>query len=183
MEELHQQIEQILNSKHIDKSNIESLGKDESLYPFSNEGRILAYMLAIKAISYEQYDTLRKEYNNRNKYLRLFDLAPRTFGETWGEQHLLSLYPQFKKATKELLVNQYPSFDGEFDLWLDGIRVEVKACRANSDKIKKSLASRAYLHSEAKSAGFKYHYQQLKPSCCDVFIWIGVCRDELIYWV
>lgn len=183
MEELHQQIEQILNSKHIDKSNIESLGKDEYLYPFSNEGRILAYMLAIKAISYEQYDTLRKEYNNRNKYLRLFDLAPRTFGETWGEQHLLSLYPQFKKATKELLVNQYPSFDGEFDLWLDGIRVEVKACRANSDKIKKSLASRAYLHSEAKSAGFKYHYQQLKPSCCDVFIWIGVCRDELIYWV
>lgn len=183
MEELHQQIEQILNSKHIDKSNIESLGKDESLYPFSNEGRILAYMLAIKAISYEQYDTLRKEYNNRNKYLRLFDLAPRTFGETWGEQHLLSLYPQFKKATKELLVNQYPSFDGEFDLWLDGIRVEVKACRANSDKIKKSLASRAYLHSEAKSAGFKYHYQQLKPSCCDVFIWIGVCRDELLYWV
>ena len=45
------------------------------------------------------------------------------------------------------------------------------------------MASRAYLHSEAKAAGFKYHYQQLKPSCCDVFIWIGTCRDELIYWV
>ena len=45
------------------------------------------------------------------------------------------------------------------------------------------MASRAYLHSEAKEAGFKYHYQQLKPSCCDVFIWIGTCRDELIYWV
>ena len=23
----------------------------------------------------------------------------------------------------------------------------------------------------------------MKPSCCDVFIWIGTCRDELIYWV
>ena len=39
------------------------------------------------------------------------------------------------------------------------------------------------MHSEAIANGFKYHYQQLKPSCCDVFIWIGVCRDELIYWV
>ena len=38
-------------------------------------------------------------------------------------------------------------------------------------------------HTSAKAAGFKYHYQQLKPSCCDVFIWIGTCRDELIYWV
>ena len=34
-----------------------------------------------------------------------------------------------------------------------------------------------------KAAGFKYHFQQLKPSCCDVFIWIGTCRDELLYWV
>lgn len=33
----------------------------------------------------------------------------------------------------------------------------------------------AYLHSEATTNSFKYHYQQLKPSCCDVFIWIGVC--------
>lgn len=29
----------------------------------------------------------------------------------------------------------------------------------------------------------EYHFQQLKPSCCDVFIWIGVCRDSLLYWV
>ena len=39
------------------------------------------------------------------------------------------------------------------------------------------------MHSVAIANGFKYHYKQLKPSCCDVFIWIGVCRDELIYWV
>jgi len=45
------------------------------------------------------------------------------------------------------------------------------------------LASRAYLHEEAIHNDFQYHYQQLKPSCCDVFIWIGVCRDELLYWV
>lgn len=81
------------------------------------------------------------------------------------------------------MASVYPEFDGEFDLWIPEIRVEVKACRANDTKTGGSLASRAYLHSEAIANGFKYHYQQLKPSCCDVFIWIGVCRDELIYWV
>lgn len=100
-----------------------------------------------------------------------------------GEQHILKLFPKFIKATKKNLTSVYPNFDGEFDLWLDGIRIEVKACRANSTDKKKSLSSRAYLHSEAKRNCFKYHYQQLKPSCCDVFIWIGVCRDELLYWV
>ena len=76
------------------------------------------------------------------------------------------------------------SLRDEFDLWHNnGIRIEVKACRANRIASKESLTSRAYLHAEAKQAQFKYHYQQLKPSCCDVFIWIGVCRDDLIYWV
>ena len=110
-------------------------------------------------------------------------MAPRTYGQTWGEQHIRTLFPQFVKATKENVSSYYPLFDGEFDLWVNGIRIEVKACRANYEKGKGSLTSRAYLHSEAKDAHFKYHFQQLKPSCCDVFIWIGTCRDELIYWV
>ena len=84
---------------------------------------------------------------------------------------------------EESIAHVYPNFDGEFDLWLDSIRIEVKACRANSTNSKGSLSSRAYSHAEAQKANFKYHYQQLKPSCCDVFIWIGVCRDELIYWI
>ena len=118
-------------------------------------------------------------YCQRNQYLALFDMAPRPFGETWGEKHILSLFPQFQKATKERI----PNFNGEYDLFLNKVRIEVKACRANSTKTTGSLASRAYLHSEAQASGFKYHFQQLKPSCCYIFIWIGVCRDELIYWV
>ena len=105
-------------------------------------------------------------------------LAKRGVSSTFYHCSLIS-----KKAKKEYLAEVYPEFDGEFDLWKDGIRIEVKSCRANSQGVGKSLASRAYLHKEAKENGFKYHYQQLKPSCCDVFIWIGVCRDELIYWV
>ncbi len=183
MKELHYQIDQLLTAKGINPTLIQSIKKEDSMFPFSQESQILSYLLATKAISYEQYEKIVQDYNERNKYLSLFDMAPRTFGQTWGEQHLLSLFPEFTKATKKNLENVYPSFDGEFDLWYDGIRIEVKACRANNTKNQESLASRAYLHSEAKAAGFQYHYQQLKPSCCDVFIWIGVCRDEILYWV
>ena len=180
MKELRNQLDLLLNQSGGDKNTIEVIKSEKAVFPFSTEGRMLAYLLATQTINYEKYMELHNEYAKRNQYLDLFDMAPRTFGETWGEKHILGLFPEFVKATKENISSIYPDFDGEFDLWLDGIRVEVKACRANSTKTGGSLASRAYLHSEATSNGFKYHYQ---PSCCDVFIWIGVCRDDLLYWV
>ncbi len=183
MKELREQIDSILAKSGKDEKVIDKIKREISVYPFSTEGRLLVYLVAEKAITYEQFDKLHDEYIQRNLYLELFDMAPRTFGETWGEKHILKLFPDFIKATKENISTFYPNFDGEFDLWLEGIRVEVKACRANSTQKAGSLASRAYLHKEAKENNFKYHYQQLKPSCCDVFVWIGVCRDELIYWV
>lgn len=179
MKQLYSKLESLINDSTLFQ---ELLGK-ECVFPFTKETRVLAYLLHNNFITFDQYDAISNEYAERNKYLLLFDMAPRTFGETWGENHILKLFPKFSKATKESLAKDYPGFDGEFDLWLNGIRVEVKACRANSQDAGKSLASRAYLHEEAVANGFKYHYQQLKPSCCDVFIWIGVCRDKLIYWV
>ena len=183
MRELQNQLDLLLQQSGSDEHTIEVLKEEKTIFPFSTEGRIMAYLLASRTISYEQYLELNRDYTKRNQYLDLFDMAPRTFGETWGERHIMDLFPEFIKATKENVSSMYPDFDGEFDLWLDGIRVEVKACRANSTKAGGSLTSRAYLHSEATANSFKYHYQQLKPSCCDVFIWIGVCRDDLIYWV
>lgn len=183
MKELRNQLDMLLDQSGGDKKIIETIKSEKAVFPFSAEGRTLAYLLATKTITYEKYEELLDDYAERNQYLDLFDMTPRTFGETWGEKHILGLFPEFVKATKENISSIYPAFDGEFDLWLDGIRVEVKACRANSTKTGGSLVSRAYLHSEAMSGGFKYHYQQLKPSCCDVFIWIGVCRDDLLYWV
>ena len=183
MKELTAELSNLLKNTSGDPEIIKAIKNEKALFPFSVETRLLAYFLAIGEITYTKYSQLNTEYCKRNKYLDLFDMAPRTYGQTWGEQHIRSLFPEFIKATKENVSAEYPAFDGEFDLWLDGIRIEVKACRANSTKAGGSLASRAYLHSEAKAARFKYHYQQLKPSCCDVFIWIGTCRDELIYWV
>lgn len=183
MKELRNELNKLIKGTKGNRQTIDSILNSRPLFPFSQESSLLAYFLSIGDISYDEYSKLNEEYCQRNQYLALFDMAPRTYGQTWGEQHIRSLFPEFVKATKNNVASKYPGFDGEFDLWLDGIRIEVKACRANSAKGSGSLTSRAYLHSEAKAAGFKYHYQQLKPSCCDVFIWIGTCRDELIYWV
>ena len=183
MKQLQHELDLLLKQSGGDDHTIEVIRNEKSVFPFSTEGRMLAYLLSTRTIDYNKYMDLQNEYVKRNQYLDLFDMAPRTFGETWGEKHILNLFPEFMKATKENISSVYPNFDGEFDLWIDGIRVEVKACRANSTRTGGSLASRAYLHSEATANSFKYHYQQLKPSCCDVFIWIGVCRDDLIYWV
>lgn len=183
MKELNQQIETLLESANIDKQTKRLLAYEKALFPFSKQSSELAYLVSIGKLDFATYQKMMRDYSERNKYLELFDLAPRTFGQTWGEQHILNLVPEFVSATKENVSDVYPNFDGEFDVWHDGIRIEVKACRANSTKTKGSLASRAFLHNEALEAGFKYHFQQLKPSCCDVFIWIGVCRDELLYWV
>jgi hypothetical protein len=27
------------------------------------------------------------------------------------------------------------------------------------------------------------NFQQVKPACCDVFLWVGVWRDKIRYWV
>ena len=183
MKELRKQLDKLLSQSGGNEQKIEDLKTETAVFPFSTEGNILAYLLATKTITYDKYMELYHEYAKRNQYLELFDMAPRTFGETWGEKHILGLFPEFVKATKENILSIYPEFDGEFDLWIEGVRVEVKACRANSIKNGGSLSSRAYMHSEATTHSFKYHYQQLKPSCCDVFIWIGVCRDDLLYWV
>jgi hypothetical protein len=30
---------------------------------------------------------------------------------------------------------------------------------------------------------FLMNFQQLKPQCCDVFIWVAVYRDQIVLWV
>ena len=187
MKELQQKLNDLLKQSNGDPATIEAIKQEQSITPFNTVNRLMAYLLSMGTITYDDYIEMSEEFCKRNEqgnqYLYLFDMAPRTFGQTWGEQYIRNLFPQFMKATKENLASLYPSFDGEFDLWVEGIRVEVKACRANSTATNESLSSRAYSHEEARKANFKYHYQQLKPSCCDVFIWIGVCRDDLIYRV
>ena len=183
MEELRIELEKLIKTSALDIKTVNTILSEKSLFPFSKETSLLAYFLSAGKISYAEYSLMKNEYRERNKYLHLFEMSPRIYGQTWGEQHICSLFPEFIKATKENIGSFCPDFGGEFDLWFDGIRIEVKACRASKPKTEGSLTQRAYSRAQAKKAEFKYHFQQLKPSCCDIFIFIGTCRDELIYWI
>ena len=82
MRELHNQLDLLLKQSGGDKKTFEVMKGERDVFPFSIEGRILAYLLDTKTITFEQYMQLHNEYARRNQYLYLFEMAPRTFGET-----------------------------------------------------------------------------------------------------
>lgn len=188
MDELDKRIQDLLNHSNYDQEYVNRIIRDGDMAPFSVKSRLLTYLLHLKVISYQEYDQIIEDYyhDGSNTYLRLFDMTPKKFGG-WIEKHVRSLAPEFVKATKESVHLVYPDFNGEFDILVDRTRVEVKACRAAEDKERNnastSLSNRAYSHKAAAENKFQYHFEQVKTSCCDIFIFIGVCRDELLYWV
>lgn len=180
METLIKELEKYKNNLSVEEKNKLSdsiLDKLYSVYPFNKFEYTISHLIAKNIISLNEYLEVRTEYLQRNRYLYLFELAPRTFGETWGQRHLMELVPEFQIPTKKL----DPSFSGEYDLLLNNIHVEVKASRAVKKVGGDTLANKA-LCSNSKSK-FDMNYQQLKPGCCDVFVWIAVWRDKIDYWI
>lgn len=147
-----------------------------SVFPFNEYEYILMFLLDKKTISFEDYEKLRKEYVSDSKYLDLFELAPRVFGEIWGQEHIRDLDKRFVKPSKQLDKN----FVGQYDLWLDGIRIEVKAARAINTKVRGGIITKAISYGTADP--FWMNFQQIKLDTCDVFIFIGVWIGQIDYW-
>ncbi|MGQ9701480.1 MAG: hypothetical protein ACUVQT_03375 [bacterium] len=61
------------------------------------------------------------------------------FGEIWGHPHIMDIDNRFKKPNKEL----DHIYRGQYDLWFEGIKVEVKACRAINTKKRGNLMEKA----------------------------------------
>lgn len=149
-----------------------------SVYPFNKFEYIISHLIATKTISLQEYIDIRNSYLERNKYLYVFEItAPRTFGETWAQRHLNEVVPELKIPTTAL----DPQYSGEYDFWYQGIKIEVKASRAVKKKSGDSLIVKAL--SSNSSSSFDMNFQQIKPACCDVFVWIAVWRDKIRYWV
>lgn len=154
-----------------------------SVYPFNEYEYIISSLLGLDKITFDDYLEIRDEYIARNMYLYIFEIsAPRGFGEQWAQGHLKELVPELIKPTKKLEDN----YSGEYDFLypLKGgkaIKIEVKASRAVDFESQEPLYVKA-LAWESKSR-FDMNFQQVKPKCCDVFIWIGVWRDTIKYWV
>jgi hypothetical protein len=148
-----------------------------SVFPFNEYEFILTFLMDRGIIHFSDYEHLREKYVSTNRYLDLFGLAPRIFGQVWGEQHLMDLDSRFRKPDKSL----DPDYQGQYDLWFEGLRIEVKAARAIDTKKRGDLVSKALRRNSVEP--FWMNFQQLKLDTCDVFIFIGVWVDEIAYWV
>lgn len=149
-----------------------------SVYPFNDYEYIIATLLAADKLTHDEYIELRDTYIARNMFLYIFEIsAPRGFGEAWAQGHLKELVPELQKPSKKL----DRSYSGEYDFLLDGIKIEVKASRAVDFDRDEPLYVKALASDSIKR--FDMNFQQVKPGCCDVFVWIGVWRDVIRYWV
>ena len=115
------------------------LGALIPVYPFNEFEYCLIFLLDRDIISFDVYESLRKCYVSANKHLSLFELAPRIFGETWGHGHVMDLDTRFEKGSRATDM----SYEGQYDLWIEGVRVEVKAARAYNTKKHGGLVTKA----------------------------------------
>lgn len=181
MEQLKEKLQDLVRELEKEKYDqiMQRLDDLVSVYPFNEYEFLISSLMGYGKISLDDYYELRDDYIARNLYMYVFEIsAPRGFGEAWAQGHLKEIVPELIKPTKRLDVN----YSGQYDFFLDGnIRIEVKASRAVDFDSREALYVKA-LSSDSKKR-FDMNFQQVKPGCCDVFIWVGVWRDVIRYWV
>ena len=179
MDRLKKELHQLLATSPNYETVQERLTHLVSVYPFNEYEYIITHLLDADILTLEEYQRIRKEYIDRNRYLNVFEISsPRKFGESWAQNHLKQFVPELEKPTKE----KDRDYEGQYDLLLDDrIRVEVKASRVVDSDRDAPLYQKA-LSSESRRR-FWMNFQQIKPRCCDVFVWVAVWRDVVRYWV
>lgn len=188
MEKLRKDLNKITDTLKNATSFRATLENLVSVYPFNEYEYIISHLLGLNKLTLDEYYELRNSYINRNLYLYIFEIsAPRGFGDKWAFGHLKQLVPDFQRPDKKL----DPKYSNEYDFWLNwkgdqnrsyGIRIEVKASRAvDFERPDEPLYIKAL--SSYSNRPFDMNFQQIKPKCADVFIWIGIWRDEVRYWI
>jgi len=157
---------------------ISMVEEDQAIFPFNEYEHLICNLIDRGGLSYEQYIEIRTEYISENPNLWIFEIAaPRGFGEGFAQTYVQGKCSKLKKASKK----NDPKYSGEYDLWLDGISIEVKASRAVDSASEEPLYMKALSRNSKRT--FLMNFQQLKPQCCDVFIWVAVFRDEIVLWI
>ena len=152
--------------------------QDRAIFPFNQYEHLICGLIDKGGLSYEQYVEIRTEYISENPNLWIFEIsAPRGFGESFAQTYGQGKCSKLKKPSKKI----DPNYAGQYDLWLDGITIEVKASRAVDRDSDEPLYMKAL--SRDTHRRFLMNFQQLKPDCCDVFIWVAVYRDQIVLWI
>jgi len=180
--ELTELRDRIITSFTGSQSDLEDVLKmvevDQAIFPFNEYEHLICNLIDKGGMSYDQYIEIRTEYISENPNLWIFEIsAPRGFGEKFAQTYVQGKCSKLKKPNKKI----DPSYSGEYDLWLDGITIEVKASRAVDSDSDEPLYMKALSRNTKKR--FLMNFQQLKPQCCDVFIWVAVFRDEIVLWI
>jgi hypothetical protein len=151
---------------------------DRAIFPFNEYEHLICNLINKKGLEFQQYIDIRNEYVSQNPNLWIYEIsAPRGFGEGFAQTYVQAKSSKLKKASKKL----HPSYGGEYDLWLDNITIEVKASRAVDADSDSPLYMKALSRNSKKN--ILMNFQQLKPQCCDVFIWVAVFRDQIVLWI
>jgi len=179
MEKLKKNLEEVISELEDSAEFYQRLENLISVYPFNEYEYMISILMGRDKLSLDDYYALRDEYIERNMYLYIFEIsAPRGFGETWAQGHLKELVPELKKPSKK----KDPDYSGQYDFYLDEkIRIEVKASRAVDFDLQAPLYVKAL--SSDSDRPFDMNFQQVKPGCCDVFVWVAVWRNKIRYWV
>ena len=156
--------------KHTQKELGDLLDKDEVALS------ILYYQ---NIITKDEINDIMKDDRNNKKYLDFY--RQRRGSGYYAEKYLISNF-SFKKPSKSLDPNMSPS---QYDLWLDGIKIEVKATTIfEKEKIvskNEPLEIRA-AHSSSNTWNNGV-FAKIYPEKSDVIIFMVIFRNEILYYV
>lgn len=175
LDQLRARLDELLTCLDGQEEIKEAIAELKSFFPFNEFEYRIAHLMGAGKLDLEGYLELREAYIDENPYLNLYEMSPAPFGKVWAEQLIRQLVPDLKKPTKKDKEAKH------HDWMLDWIRVEVKASRAVDRDSDLPLVQKALSLGSTKR--FEMNFQQQKPGKCDVFVWIGVWRDGIRYWV
>lgn len=180
LEKLKKELDTLANKLSLSKNLWQEVDTLGSAYPFNEYEYVISHLLSQKIIGLQDYKKMRANYISTAINLPLFDMAPRTFGESWGQSFIKSNCPGLLSPTTH--IDEH--FDGEYDLYLphDGknIKIEVKASRATDcSKDKKESPPNTRALAKGTKCKFDMNFQQIKVKCCDIFIFVIVWVDEI----
>ncbi len=154
-----------------------------SIYPFNEYEYIIANLISKNLLEYKEYLKIRTDYISQNMYLPIIEIAwPRPFWETWAQLHIMSLDHRILKPNQNL--DEW--YKGQYDLLIlennKKIKIEIKASRWLNKKLKdEPYAVKALSYPTTKP--FDMNFQQVKLDYAEVFIFVSVWRNTIIYWV
>lgn len=134
---------------------------------------VLANLQKKNLITSQEYGTLKREQMS-NRYLILYGIDSRLFAEIWAVEHLKRMDPRFNSEFDRAATKKYEAL-------FEGIKVGIKACRAVKENVQGDRFKGALRYSLKQP--FAFRFRNLNVQMCDVFVFIGVWVNLMIYWV